>query len=53
VAALQLSGTVPDPDAGVVIRVAMSMRVTDNGDFEVVKQRCQMDLLMASMWMGR
>jgi hypothetical protein len=28
-----------DPDAGVVIKVVMSMRVTDNGDFEVSAQR--------------
>jgi hypothetical protein len=27
----------------VVIKVAITMRVTDNGDFEVIKQRRQMD----------
>jgi hypothetical protein len=43
--ALQLSRMVPDPDVGVVIKVAMSMRVTDNGDFEVIKQRRQMDFV--------
>lgn len=43
--ALQLSRAVPDPDAGVVMKVSMSMRVTDSGEFEVVQQRRQIDFV--------
>lgn len=43
--ALQLSRVVPDPDAGVVIKVSMSLRVTDAGEFEVVKQRRELNFV--------